>query len=166
MPTIFRYGLLMGLLCSAWTYFMGFSGWFKDPRLQLAFWVVVLIEVIVLRRGLRARAAEGRRYWGLVADGTRMAIVASIVIFLGSLLFTTVVFPTYFAELREVYTGMLREQGKTAAEIQQALAAQGAVQRPLPQASFGAIGTIVTGILVSLVLARFAESAAARRRRA
>jgi hypothetical protein len=157
MSTILRYGLLMGVLCSAWTYFMGFSGWFRNPRLQLAFWVVVLIEVVVLRAGLRARAAEGRRYWGLVADGTRIAIVASAVIFLGSLLFTTVVFPDYFAQLREVYTGMLQQQGKSAAEIQQALAAQDAVQRPLPQASFGAIGTIVTGVLVSLVLARLAR---------
>jgi hypothetical protein len=135
---------------------MGFSGWFRNPRLQVAFWVVVLIEVVVLRLGLHARAAERRGYWGLVADGTRMAIVASAVIFVGSLLFTTVVFPDYFAQLRDVYAGMLQEQGKSAAEIQQALAAQDAVQRPLPQASFGAIGTIVTGVLVSLVLAKLA----------
>jgi hypothetical protein len=33
MNPILSTGLLIGLLCGAWTFVMGFTGWYKDPVL-------------------------------------------------------------------------------------------------------------------------------------
>jgi hypothetical protein len=165
MTPIYRTGLLLGVLVVVWTFVMGFTGWYKHPTLQALFWVVVLIQVVLLRSGLRPIAAQGRSYWGLVLDGTRISIVASIVIFAGSMFFTTVAFPEYFAEVRNAYEEMLRAQGKPPEEVKQLVEAAMAAQTPLAQASFGALGTIVTGFVVSLLLALFARGAAAATRK-
>lgn len=161
MNPIYRTGLLVGAFVVVWTFVMGFTGWYAHPRLQALFWVVVLIQVVLLRSGLRPIAAQGRSYWGLVLDGTRMSIVASVLVFAGSIVFTTVVFPEYFPEIRRTYEAMLAAQGKPPQEVRQLVEAAMAAQTPVAQASFGALGTIVTGLVASMILALFARGAAA-----
>ena len=164
MNPIYRTGLIIGALVVAWTFVMGFTGWYRHPTLQALFWVVVVIQVVLLRLGLRPIAAQGRSYWGLVLDGTRMSIVASVLIFAGSMVFTTLVFPEYFSEVRKAYEEMLRAQGKSADEVRQLVEAAASAQTPVAQASFGAIGTVVTGFLASTLLAFFARGAVAAKR--
>jgi hypothetical protein len=163
MNHIYKTGLLIGVLVAIWTFVMGFTGWYKHPTLQALFWVVVVIQVVLLRSGLKPLAVEGRSFWSLVFDGTRMSIVASVVVFIGSMIFTTVAFPEYFSELGKAYEEMLRAQGKPPDEVKQMVEAAMAAQTPVAQASFGAIGTIVTGFLVSMLLAFFARGAVAAR---
>ena len=57
-----------------------------------------------------------------------MSIIAGIVIIGFSLLFTTVAFPEYFSELEASYRDVLRQQGKTEAEIASEIAAWAAGQ--------------------------------------
>jgi hypothetical protein len=89
MNQTLRTGLWIGALCVAWTFVMGFTGWYKDPALVNAFFLVILIEVALLVVGLRKTAAS-QGYGRQVLTGTLMAAVAAAVIFCGSLLFTTV----------------------------------------------------------------------------
>jgi hypothetical protein len=146
-------GLLIGLLCAAWTFVMGFTGWYKDPAMAGAFFLVVLIEVFGLIWGLRRTAAEGRTYSGQVVAGTLMSIIAGVIIVISSLLFTNVVFPEYFEELEAGYHAMLAGQGKSEAEIAAEVQAWSAAQTPMNQAMNGFIGTFVTGVVVSAVAA-------------
>ena len=46
MSATVKGGILIGTLCAGWTLIMGFTGWFKDPRLQYAFYVVILIQLV------------------------------------------------------------------------------------------------------------------------
>ena len=66
-------------------------------------------------------------------------------------LVTQVVFPKYFDELRAAHESMLRTKGISETEIAEALKAAAAMENPYLQAMFGAIGTIVTGVVVSLI---------------
>lgn len=155
MNPILSAGLLIGVLCSVWTFVMGFTGWYKDPALANVFFVVILIEIGGLIWGLRRTAAQGRAYGGQILAGTMMAVVAGVIIITSSLVFTTIVFPDYFNEVERAYRAMLQQQGKSEADIEAAVRASAASGTPMAQAMSGFIGTLVTGIVASAVIAIF-----------
>ena len=151
---VVRGGIGLGALVDAWTLVMGVTGWYKHPTLLYLFWAVVLIEVVVLLWALR-QTAPATDYLGQVGKGTLVAAIGAAIIFCGSLLFTAVLFPNYFEELRTLQVEMLRGAGKTQAEIDAALALGAPMQTPVVNALMGAVGTVVTGLLASLVIAIF-----------
>jgi hypothetical protein len=155
MNQTLKTGVAIGGLCTAWNLVMGFTGWYKHPVLLNLFWLVILIEIALLLFGLRRTAAAGQRYGAQLLTGTLMSAVAAVVIFAGSLLFTMVVFPNYFQELRATYEQVLRASGKSPAEIETAIRQSMAGQTPLVQAVQGAAGTLVTGFLASAVIGVF-----------
>jgi hypothetical protein len=149
MSQILRTGLQIGGLCVAWTFVMGFTGWYKDPALAGPLFLapVILIEVALLGLGLKATAA-GQGYRRQVLTGTLMSVVAAVVIFCGSMVFASVAFPSYFEDLRAAHRQMLQAAGRSQAEIDAALAAAAAAnpQTPVSNALAGVIGTIATGL--------------------
>ena len=155
MNPILSAGLLIGVLCSVWTFVMGFTGWYKDPALANVFFVVILIEIGGLIWGLRRTAAQGRAYGGQILAGTMMAVVAGVIIIASSLVFTTIVFPDYFNEVERTYRATLQQQGKSEADIEAAVRASAASGTPMAQAMSGFVGTLVTGIVASAVIAIF-----------
>jgi hypothetical protein len=130
MNPILSAGVLIGALCALWTFVMGFTGWYKDPAMLRAFFLVIPIEIGGLIWGLRRTAAEGRGYQGQIVAGTLMSVVAGIIIICSSLIFTTVAFPDYVTA---------RSAGGT----------------PMGEAMAGFMGTLVTGIVASAVIAIF-----------
>jgi Protein of unknown function (DUF4199) len=156
MNPILSAGVLIGVLCSAWTFIMGFTGLYKNPSANIVFVSgAMALETVVLTWGLRRTAAEGRAYGGQILAGTMMAIVAGVMIIVSSLLFTTVVFPNYFAEVEQVYRNALRSEGKSDVEIAAAIRATAASATPMAQAMSGFIGTLVTGIVASAIIGIF-----------
>jgi hypothetical protein len=155
MSSPIKAGILIGILVTIWTYICGFAGWYKDPNLAWTFQLVVLIEIVVLVWLLRKTAAEGRTYGGQVVGGLTASLVGAVIIFVGSYLWATVFFPNYQAELRAMGEQVLSQQGRSPQEIETLLNAQAAMSTPVMQALFGAIGTIVTGLVVSAILAIF-----------
>jgi hypothetical protein len=155
MSTILGSGALLGVLVVAWMFVMGFTGWYKDPRMLLAFFLVIPIQIVVLVLGLRRTAAAGRGYGGQVVAGTRMSVVASVLIFGGSLLFTNVAFPRYFDELAAVQEQMLVQAGRSPEQVATEMAAYRRQNTPVANALNGVIGTVVTGLVVSLVAGAF-----------
>jgi hypothetical protein len=135
MSPIVAAGVLIGVGCGAWTFVMGFTGWYRDPALaQLLFIPVVMaIEIAGLVWGLRRTAAQGRTYGGQILAGTMMSVVASVVIVACSLLFTLVVFPEPPATTDPAAT-------------------------PAAQAVSGLIGTLATGIVASAIIGLFFRS--------
>jgi len=131
MNPILTTGLLTGALCAAWMFVTGFAGWYKDPAMARMFFLVVVIEVGGLWWGLRQTAREGRTYGMQIVAGTLMAIIAGLVIIVSSLVFTMAVFPDALDALRGTQEGVT----------------------PMSQALDGFLGTLVTGILASAVIA-------------
>jgi TM2 domain-containing membrane protein YozV len=160
MNPILSTGLLIGLLCGVWTFVMGFTGWYKDPVLGngLFIGVAMAIEIVGLVWCLRKTAALGRTYGGQILAGTMMAIVGGVIIIAASLIFTTMVFPNYFADIEQAYRTALQRQGKTDAEIAAAIQASAASATPMAQAMSGFIGTLVTGIVASAIIGIFVRS--------
>ena len=178
MKTAVVAGIVLGLLVAGWTLVMGFTGWYKDPALSSAFFAVVLIQIAVLIVTL-AKTRDTRTYFGQVGVGLVTSLVAAVIIFGSSMVFTTrspsraaraacrviifgssmvfttVLFPEYFEELRAMQELLLREQGLDEQEIRAQLAAGAAMQTPFMQAFAGFVGTTITGLVVSVVAAIF-----------
>jgi hypothetical protein len=154
--SVIKPGIVLGVLVVVWTFVMGFTGGYKNPGLAWLFVpVAALIQVVVLVWALRKTAAGGRGYAGQVAAGLLISVVAAVLIFLGSILFTTGVFPQYFEEVRAMGEQVLRKRGMSDEEVRTTLAMQAKLQTPFLQALFGVIGTVVTGLVASLVIAAF-----------
>ena len=130
MNPILNTGLLIGALCAVWMFVCGVTGWYKDPKLNLLFFLVIPIEIGGLIWGLRQTAREGRTYLAQIVAGTMMAVIAGVVIIVASLAFTAM-YP----------------------EAMEALRAADPSATPMSQALSGFIGTLVTGILASAAIA-------------
>jgi TM2 domain-containing membrane protein YozV len=155
MKAIPKAGLTLGVLVVIWTFITGVTGWYRDPVLFNLFWLVILIQIGVMIWGLRLTAGEGRAYGGQVGAGVLMSLIGGVIIFLGSLLLTSVVFPSYFADIRQLGEEMLRAQGMSEEMIKAQLDQQAAFQTPFMSAFMGFVGTLVTGLLVSLIVGAF-----------
>ncbi len=152
MPPTLRAGVILGLSVAAWTFVMGFTGWYKSPSLLYLFWLVVPMQIGILLwslRGTRAEGGYGRQVW----NGVSISLLASMIIFGCSILFTTVVFPHYFQELEALGRQMMAQQGFSAEKIEAAVKAQAPMQTPRASAMAGAIGTVVTGFFTSVIAA-------------
>jgi hypothetical protein len=154
MGTPIRAGVLLGVLVTIWQFVIGFTGWYKDPVMVNLFFLVILFELVVLLWLLKQTAATSP-YGRQVVNGLVASLVAGAIIICGSLVFTTVAFPDYFAELEAVQAEMLKTQGLPEADIQAQLAASAAMQTPFVNALMGFVGTVVTGLIVSAVAAMF-----------
>jgi hypothetical protein len=159
MNPILTSGLLIGVLCGIWTFVMGATGWYKDPVLHRAFFLVLIIEVAGLIWGLRRTAAEGRGYGSQVVAGATIATVAGLVVIGSSLLFTTVFFPDYFDQLEAANRAILEQRGLEPQEIARQLADMRAVNTPMNQASLGFSATLIFGILISAIAAIWIRAA-------
>jgi hypothetical protein len=158
MNPILSAGLLIGVLCGLWTFLMGVTGWYKDPVMVNVFFAVILIEIGGLIWGLRRTAAEGRGYGSQVVAGTMMAIVAGVVVICSSLLFTTVAYPDYFTELESMQVELLQQQGVPEPEIARRVSESRAANTPMGQALQGFVYTLITGIVVSAIVAIWVRS--------
>ncbi len=150
-PTV-KTGLAIGIATFLWTLLMGYTGWYKDPAMVPVFFFVIVFEVVLLYWGLRQTAGVNG-YGRQVLAGTGMAVVAAVIIAIGSYVFTTVLFPTYFADLREMQVALLRQQQVPEEDIARQVEQAMAMETPVVNALTGAVGTIVTGVVASALLA-------------
>ena len=165
MKSILKTAVALGLTCMAWQLVMGLTGWYLHPVLLNLFWIVILIQIGVMVWGLRLTAAEGRKYRGQVGAGVLMSVFGGVIIFFGSLLFTTVLFPHYFEDIRRVGEEVLKAKGMSDAAVKAQLDLQAPMQTPFMSALSGFLGTVVTGLVISLITAAFIrkeETAATR----
>jgi len=152
MPPTLRAGVILGLSVAAWTFIMGFTGWYKHPSLLFLFWLVVPMQIGILLWTLRAMAPTsgyGRQVW----NGVSSSLLGSMIIYASSILFTTVVFPHYFQDLEALGRQIMARQGLSPAQIEAAVRAQAPMQTPRASAMAGAIGTVVTGFFTSAIAA-------------
>jgi len=154
MTTTYKAGMYIGVLCGIWQLIMGLTGWYKDPAMYNIFFVVILIQVGVLIWGLK-QTAPAKTYGGQVGAGTLMSLVGGGIIIIVSILFTALLFPKYFEEVRTMTIEMYKVQGKTEEEINALLSASQWSQTPIVTALSGFLGTLVTGLIASLIIAIF-----------
>lgn len=145
MKSAIQAGAILGLMVVVWTLVHGLTGWYKNPTMSWTFWMVIPFQVILLVWMLKNTKKQGFGYGQQVKAGIVMSLVAAVIIFIGSWLVTTAIIPTYYADLQAM-TDQVRSARGMAPETAQASTAMSS-----SMAAF--LGTVVTGLLVSLVAA-------------
>jgi hypothetical protein len=147
-------GIVFGAIVVVWQLIFGFAGMYKNPALGWVFPVIaIVITAGVLYWALKQTASEGKGYWGLVGTGMVIALIACVLIIAVSLLYTSVLFPDYaelgLAQAAEQIeaSGLPQEQQEAQMKFAEWLAS------PVPQAVAGAVMTLITSFVVSLVVA-------------
>jgi hypothetical protein len=152
------YGVLLGVLVAGWTFVMGFTGWYRDPIKLNLFFLVIPMQIAVVLKCLAVTARLGAAYGRQIGNGMILSVVASGLIFCGSLMFTRVVFPTYFDDLKQAHAGLLRQAGTPEADIQKAVDAAAEGQTSMSTAVQGVVGTLGTGLVTSMIAAIWLRS--------
>ena len=152
MNTILKWGVILGLLVEVWSYLYVAAGWHRSPATFNLFWVVVLIQIVVLVMALRETAAQGRRFGGQVLAGTLVSIVGGLIILVASYVLMSMVFPDYASEVVAMQEEALRAAGRGEEEIQQIVEMARRTSSPLRSAITGCVGTVITGFVFSLLI--------------
>lgn len=150
-------GMIAGALCSRWDWVMVITGWYKDVSMSNAALLFIPLLLLGLLLGLRRTSREGLRFRGQVLAGVVMAMVAALVIAVNVLGMTGAVVPSYFADQQEVHRQILRQAGKTDAEIAAALAAH-PVMSAGQHARSALMAVTVMGSVGSALLSVFVRS--------
>ncbi|HET9952435.1 MAG TPA: DUF4199 domain-containing protein [Candidatus Eisenbacteria bacterium] len=153
MGTIPKHGIVLGIVVEIWTAIVIAAGWHKDPLLLYLFFLVLPIQATILILAIREVSAAGAGYGRKVLTGLGVSLLGGAIILLGSVLLTTVVFPHYFDELRVAGEALLVKAGKTPEEVAAMMKANESMYSPWSSGIQGFVGTMATGVLVSLIAA-------------
>ena len=159
MKRILTFGLILGALVAVWQLVYGFLGLYTSPSTAWTATVVsILITIGVLVWGLMQTAKDGRRYGGQVVAGLLICLVALVIIIPVSFLFTGLLFPDYFDVVAEMQAEQWAAAGMSEGEIDNLLQQTGFTRTSPVAAIFGAVGTMITGLIVSLITAAFVRA--------
>ena len=156
MRPIVTAGIVLGLLVGVWMFVVGAAGWYRNPDMGWLFNVgAIVIEIGALIWGLKQTAAAGRRYGGQILAGLSICVIGGLIIVLVSLVWSGLVFTDVFDVMYDMAADRMADQGMGDQEIDEMLAATAFMRTPLAQALMGLIGTLVTGLILSLIVAAF-----------
>ncbi|HEU4724769.1 MAG TPA: DUF4199 domain-containing protein [Candidatus Eisenbacteria bacterium] len=154
MGGMIKAGVILGVLVEIWTAVVIGAGWHKDPAMLMMFFLVIPLQITVIVMALKGTAAESP-YMRQLVNGLVLSGVAGAVVFVGSYLLTTVVFPHYFDEIRVAGAELLAKAGKNPAEVAAEMKKNESMYDPIQNSLTGFIGTEITGLVVSAVAAIF-----------
>lgn len=155
MKKILTAGVVLGLSVAVWSFIFGFTGLYRSSSTAWIFTVVaILIQVGVLIWGLKQTAADGKRYLGQVGAGLLMCLIAGVIIICSSFIFTSV-FTDYFEVTAELQADAWSNSGMSDERVDELLETMSWSRTPMVAAISGFIGTMVTGLIVTLIVAAF-----------
>jgi len=153
MKTIVNAGVVLAVLVGVLMFVNGFLGAYKNESLGWVFpTFATVIEVGVLIWGLRQTAAQGRFYGGQVGAGVLIALVGAALIIPISLVWTAM-HPDVFEYAEAAMRDRWADGGMSDDQIEQMLQATTWSRTAWFQAVMGALATVVTGLVSSLILA-------------
>jgi hypothetical protein len=145
MKSAVQAGAILGVMVVVWTLLHGMTGWYKDPGMSWTFWMVVPFQVILLVWMLKNTKKQGFGYGQQVMAGVVMSLVAGAIIFAGTWLVTTMVFPTYYADVQAMMDKVRAANGKPPGT--------GAPMSAMGSSMAAFLGTVCTGLVVSVIAA-------------
>jgi hypothetical protein len=148
-------GVVLGLIVGVWMFIYGFAGFYKSQQTGWLFIAgATLIEIGVLIWGLKKTVAEGKRYGGQLVAGLLICLIGGVIIIVFSMVWTAV-FPDVFEVTEALTADRLADTGLSEEQIEAQMAATAFTRTPLFSAISGFIGTMFTGLIISLITAAF-----------
>ncbi len=145
-----RWGVILGGAVAVLSLVFGLVGWHRVYEMSFVFLAVaILINVVTVVLCLRERASSAG-WLDQVKTGLVVGLVGSVIVFVGSWLVTSAVFPDYFTEMAAGYRDTYVSMGLAEDEVADLVAATAATS-PVRSAFDGVVGTLVTSLVVAAV---------------
>jgi hypothetical protein len=145
-----RWGVILGGAVAVLSLVFGLLGWHRVYEMSFIFLAVaILINLATVVLCLREQASSAG-WVDQVKNGLVVGLVGSVIVFVGSWLVTTMVFPDYFTEMAAGYRDTYVNMGLAEDEVVDLVAATAATS-PVRSAFDGVIGTMVTSVVVAAV---------------
>lgn len=148
-----KYGVVLGVIVGAMGFALAILGLHTSEVAPARFVIAaVIINVVIVVLATRRTAPYSN--WGRqVRNGLVLGVVAAAIIFLSSWVMTAVVFPDYYAEFAAAARERAVAAGLSAAAIEEAEAL--ASGTPVGSAFSGALGTVITSVVVAAITGVF-----------
>ena len=148
-----KYGLMLGIIVGAMGFALATLGLHTNAMTPTAFVAAaIIINVVIVVLALRQTASDSN-WGGQVLNGLVLGVIGAVIIFLSSFVMTALVFPDYYAEFAEAARLRAVASGLPAEEIEAQVAM--ATGTPAGSAFSGAIGTLVTSVVVAAIMGFF-----------
>jgi L-cystine uptake protein TcyP (sodium:dicarboxylate symporter family) len=122
----------------------------------MLFLVVAVIANVGVIWWVLKQTASDSGYGRQLLNGLLVGVIAGVLIFCFSLLFTQVLFPDYMAESQDATIAWMESTGMPEAQLD-AQVAKLEAQTGWSQAIGGTVGTIVTSLIVAAIVGIFAR---------
>ena len=151
-----KYGLVLGVIVAAMGFALATLGLHTNEMAPGGFVIAaIIINVVIVVLAVR-RLAPVSSWPQQVGNGLVLGLVGAAIIFLGSWVMTAVVFPEYYAEFAEAARARAVAAGLSPEEIEAAEAI--ASGTPAGSAFSGALGTVITSVLVAGIAGFFSRA--------
>ena len=148
-----RYGIVLGVIVGAMGFALAILGLHTSEMAPARFVIAAVIINVVIVVLATHRTAPYSNWGRQVRNGLVLGVVAAAIIFLSSWLMTAVVFPDYYAEFAEAARERAVAAGLSAEAIEEAEAL--ASGTPVGSAFSGALGTVITSVVVAAIAGVF-----------
>jgi hypothetical protein len=150
-------GVVLAVVVALFSIVFAAAGMHKNPALGWVFPVLGIASTVGVVIGtFRKTRDAGNRYGGQLLVGIVIAVVAAVLLFVNSYLFTTTIFPNYLDEVRVAQEELLATQpNQSPQQIDAQRKALDIMLTPKAQAGLGAVMTVITTGLVTLIAAIF-----------
>ena len=153
MSTPVKYGLVLGLIVAAMGFVLATLGLHTNAMAPTGFVIAaIIINVVIVVLAVR-RTARRSNWLQQIQNGLVLGVVGAVIIFVGSWVMTALVFPDYYAEFAEAARARAVAAGLSAEEIEAAVAV--AAGTPVGSAFSGALGTVITSVVVAAIAGFF-----------
>ena len=148
-----KYGIVLGVIVGAMGFALAILGLHTNAMAPMAFVIAAIVINVVIVVLATLRTAPHSNWSQQVLNGLVLGVVGAAIIFLSSWVMTAVVFPDYYAEFAEAARQRAVAAGLSAAEIEEAVAM--ASGTPVGSAFSGALGTVITSVVVAAITGYF-----------
>ena len=142
-----KYGIVLGVIVAAMGFALATLGLHTNEMTPTGFVIAaIIINVVIVVLAVRRTARSS--YWlQQLGNGLVLGLVGAVIIFLGSWFMTAMVFPNYYTEFAEAARERAVAGGLSPEEIEAAVAM--ATGTPVGSAFAGALGTVITSVVVA-----------------
>ena len=155
MGVVVKWALILVALIAVLTVFINLTGLHTNPLAAtiLAIGVAIILNVLTLFMALRATASQNT-YGGQLLNALMFGLVAGVLIFACSWVFSTYIFPNSISEMVAGFKEWFQQSGLPEDQVQAQIEAMDQITAT-SQARNGAIGTLATSLIAGAIIAIF-----------
>jgi NAD/NADP transhydrogenase alpha subunit len=154
-----RYGLIFGLVMIVYTLILQISGMATNQWLSNASFILLIIVIIIAHKTFK-EGGDGFMTIGQgIGIGTLLSLISGVISSVFLFIYLKFVDDSMLQMVRDEQIEKMSQQGMDDAQIEQAMEMAGKFMGPVAILIFGIIGSVLGGLILSLIISLFTKKA-------